>query len=291
MAKKKSKEKTSSREKGHLPRLFFVSGMPRSGSTLLMQLLSQCDDHHITPTNGLCGLIQGVRTSYQQNEAFRAQGLYESMLPRVERVMRGMVEHFYENELKRRKIIFDKDRSWLGNIDIIEKILDRKIKILVTLRNPLEVAASWVKLRRKNPAGIPPALMQVNEHAMIQNLFGEGVVGLWTQLFRQATGTNQRDRIVVIPYDDLLNDPVGTLEAVHDTLEIPAFDGYDPTNVNTDTGEDDKVFGWKDLHVVKSKVTKPSKDDHYSEWLPKHTIEALSGGYKDIIDLYEEVVG
>ena len=42
-------------------KLFFVSGLPRAGSTILVNLLGQNPAHHVTPTSGMIELfIQNI---------------------------------------------------------------------------------------------------------------------------------------------------------------------------------------------------------------------------------------
>jgi len=46
-------------------------------------------------------------------------------------------------------IVVDKNRQWLANIELIETILERPIKIIVLVRPIVEVLASFEHLRKK----------------------------------------------------------------------------------------------------------------------------------------------
>ena len=63
--------------------IFFVAGLPRSGSTLLMNLLGQNPQNHVTPTNGLIDLIIRIRNTWAQNDTFKSQGLWKVVQPRI----------------------------------------------------------------------------------------------------------------------------------------------------------------------------------------------------------------
>ena len=62
--------------------LQFVSGLPRSGSTLLMNLLGQNPAHHVTPTSGLIHLMRGLIGTWADHKEFQSQGL-EHVKPNV----------------------------------------------------------------------------------------------------------------------------------------------------------------------------------------------------------------
>lgn len=47
--------------------------MPRSGSTLLQNILGQNPDFYVTPTSGLLELIFGVRHNFTNCAEFKAQ--------------------------------------------------------------------------------------------------------------------------------------------------------------------------------------------------------------------------
>ena len=70
--------------------LVLCSGMPRSGSTLLQNLLAQCPRHHCTATNDLLDLLCVVRDKWMTCPGFIAQGLRE-IEPRVVGLLRGAV--------------------------------------------------------------------------------------------------------------------------------------------------------------------------------------------------------
>ena len=56
-----------------MEKLFFQSSLPRSGSTLLQNLLAQNPDIYATPTSGVLELIFGARANYTTSPEFIAQ--------------------------------------------------------------------------------------------------------------------------------------------------------------------------------------------------------------------------
>ena len=55
--------------------IHLVAGLPRSGSTLLMNLLGQNPAIHVTPTSGLVDLVAGVARQWRRNLWLQAEGL------------------------------------------------------------------------------------------------------------------------------------------------------------------------------------------------------------------------
>jgi len=69
-----------------MDKLFFQSSMPRSGSTLLQNILAQNPDIYATPTSGVLELVYGARANYTSSLEFKAQdsqlmkkGFYEGI--------------------------------------------------------------------------------------------------------------------------------------------------------------------------------------------------------------------
>ena len=54
-------------------KIFFQSSLPRSGSTLLQNILAQRDDMYATPTSGVLELLYGARANYTDSPEFKAQ--------------------------------------------------------------------------------------------------------------------------------------------------------------------------------------------------------------------------
>ena len=53
-------------------RVYFLSGLPRSGSTLLANILAQHPEIYVTPTSGIVDMLVNVRNHWDQNDAFRS---------------------------------------------------------------------------------------------------------------------------------------------------------------------------------------------------------------------------
>jgi len=268
------------------PTIYFVSGLPRSGSTLLMNLLGQNTSHHVTPTNGLIGLIGEIKTQWMNIEPFKAQGL-DAVEPRISSSIRGLVYGFYEKELCAGKIIFDKNRAWLQNIELMEKVLNRKIKIICTVRDVKAVVASFEKLHRKSPLSrkIPNGPMALESQTVGGRtgilLAKGGVAGMSANSIRDAYVRGFEDRLIIVPYKDLVSEPHRMLGEIHERLNLPSF-RYDTNNVTQITKEDDMLYGWgSGLHTIRPKVKRPTEHP-WLNILPPEICNLIDKDFGDI---------
>ena len=269
------------------PTIHFVAGLPRSGSTLLLNLLGQNPGHHVTPTSGLLWMMAAIRDGWSSNDAFVAQGL-QVVEPRIPAALRGMAYGFYERELgAERKVVWDKNRGWLTQIELLERVFNRKVPVIVTVRDVKAIVASFEKLYRKNPVArrqyLGPAYIQaqtIDGRARVL-MSGGGIIGMPVNALRDAMNRGVADRLLVVPYTQLVTNPQGTLASLHQQLGLLPFE-YDPDNVTQITKEDDAVHGWGfDLHTVRPKV-EPPKSVPWEGILPPHTCKWLDEEFSDI---------
>jgi len=248
--------------------------------------LAQNPQFHATPTNDLVEMVMNLRNSWTNMISFKAQGI-DIVKPKIISSMRGMMGGFFEKEIDERKIIFDKSRGWISNIELLEEILGRKIKIIVTIRDVRAIVASFEKLHRKSqmtkisPSGGPFYDMQSVNGRAKQILNIEAVVGLSITRFRDAIDRGLADRLIIIPYHRLTTDTVGVMNNLHDELGFPHFN-YDPKNVLQITKEDDSVHGME-LHKIRKEVDFQKPD--WDKVLPQYVNDWILKEYADINEL------
>lgn len=235
-----------------MTKLHLVSGLPRSGSTLLCNILAQNPAHHATPTSGLHDVLFGVRNTWDLMIEHRAAP--DSAAKK--RVMQSIVQSYHTTD---RPIVFDKGRGWLSLIEMIEWVMDSKVKVLVPVRDVREVLASFEKIHRKQAANQQPS-GEASDYITAQTVEGrceilmrpDGVVGLAYSRLRDALQRGFADRLCLIRFKDLTTNPKEELAGIHNFLELPAFD-YNFDAVEQYTKEDDSVHG-ADLHTIRPKI-------------------------------------
>jgi sulfotransferase len=256
---------------------YFVSGMPRSGSTLLMNILGQNPHFHVTGTSGIMDVIFGIRNTWEKHPEFQATPDEEGKL----RVMRGILDSFYANVEK--PVIFDKSRGWLSLLEMAEMLLGHKAKVLVPVRDLREILASWEKLWRETSKTRqrPEEPQFYYEFQSVEGrcdvwVRGDQPIGLAFNRVKDAIQRGFRDRMHFVHFEKLTSNPDKTLRGIYEFLGEDYF-AHDFNNVKQITWEDDAVYGMKGLHDIRSKV-EPVKPQ-YLKIIGAAAAESLKGPY------------
>ena len=240
-------------------RIYFLAGLPRSGSTLLANILAQHPKMHVTPTSGMVDMLVQVRNGWDRNDAFQAMDrkLSEQIKGNV---LRAMLQAYFSHV--EQPICIDKNRYWAEFLEMGANLLGGrdKVKVLVTVRDLRDVVASFERLYRKTSA-----LGQVAQEASMALKFKTALgrvevfiddaqpVGRAYNAIRDAVTRGWKDRMHFIDYEDLTRRPKATLEGIYKFLgEEPH--SHDFECVEQVTFEDDLVYGFKDLHLIRQKV-------------------------------------
>lgn len=270
-------------------KLHFVSSLPRSGSTLLMNILGQHPNHYVTPTSGLIELFIGMVNSWKNPVEFKAEGL-DKIKPRVKNALKGILHGYFEDEFSKGMTVFDKSRGWFRYVEQIEDVLGHKIKVICTVRDPRSIAASFEKLYRNGEIDWQyqnqNADLFVKEQTLVgrcQLWFSDGgmiafpINGLRDLIMRKP------DRLIVVPYNLLISNPQEVIKDLSSELGLTEYD-YNFDNIKQVTREDDTYYGMK-LHKIRNKV-EPVKDD-WEKILPEELASSIEQNYRDIIEMSE----
>lgn len=239
--------------------VFFLAGLPRSGSTLLANILLQNPQIHVTPTSGICDMLVQVRNGWDRNDAFQAMDRQQSEQVKAD-VLRAMLQAYFGRV--DRPVCIDKNRYWAEFLEMGAELVGGRdrVKVLVTVRDLRDVVASFEKLYRKTSAlGQLPqeanmALKFKTALGRVETFVDDGQpVGRAYNAIRDAVTRGWLDRMHFIDFEDLSRRPAETLKGIYAFLELPSY-GHDFNNVQQLTVEDDFVYGFKDLHVIRAKV-------------------------------------
>lgn len=239
--------------------IYFLAGLPRSGSTLLANILLQHPRLHVTPTSGILDMLVTVRNHWDKNDAFQAMDRHDSSQVK-ERVLTAMAQAYFSHVDK--PICIDKNRYWAEFLEMAAVLVGGRenVKVLVTVRDLRDVCASFEKLYRKTAAlGMPPleaqqALKCKTALGRFECFIDDGQpVGRAYNAIRDAVTRGWKPQMHFIEYNRLTTHPKETLAGIYHFLgEAPCE--HDFRNVEQITVEDDFVYGFKDLHVIRQQV-------------------------------------
>jgi sulfotransferase len=238
--------------------IHFISGLPRSGSTLLCNILAQNPEFHTTPTSACHEALFVLRNSWNEwIEHKAAKSL--SATHNQQRVLSSVLNSYHDTD---KPVIFDKGRGWLSLLELAELALGQQAKVLVPVRSIPSICASFEKLHRKAAAYKADDgnyfQAQTTEGRVNHMLEGDQPVGLAYNRLRDALQRGFVDRLFFVEFDYLTHRPQETMEAIYKFLDLPLFD-HDFDNVEQVTYEDDSIHGL-DLHTIRKSV-RPVLDD------------------------------
>lgn len=262
---------------------FFLSGLPRSGNTLLSSILNQNPDIKVS-ANSLVSEIFHYGVSLQFSEVFQNFPDYNSL----ESYLRSIFDSYYQNWDA--KYIIDRG-PWgtENNLNVLENLFCDDIKIICTVRDITEILASLIKL---DPKWIDDQATQQLNTGMRFNNFHKSDVEIKCEILMSPTGQidknlcslsnllqkQNKKYLHLIEYDDLVENTQSVIDDLYDFLEIPyfyhQFKNLKKFKVN-DIEYDDSFYGCN-LHDVKSHIKK--SEYKVSDILPESVIKKYSGG-------------
>ena len=129
--------------------IFYQSSLPRSGSTLLQNILAQHPDFYATPTSGLIDLLLGARNDYASSSFIKAQDS-TSMEFAFKGFCAASSKGFFE-AISDKVYAIDKSRGWLSNLDFLN-FYQESPKVICMLRDPRAILSSMEKRSRAGRA-------------------------------------------------------------------------------------------------------------------------------------------
>jgi sulfotransferase len=254
--------------------LHFISGLPRSGSTLLAAILNQ-------------------------NPAAQA-GIESPMGPIVNHLLTAMgpdVEtHWFLNEAQRRTIIrnafvgyhgpqphartffqFDTNRMWAAKLPLLNHLFP-EARFIIMLRPYDQIIDSFERVFREHSTYVSKIFgaaegAETTVYGRVGWMISaQGVLGYAVNAAHEAWSGPLREKCLFVEYDSLVNDPAYTMKRITEHCGMSQYD-YDFDNLEQILGVEqfDQSIGTPGLHTVGKKVApKP-----YVRHLPENVYQML----------------
>jgi sulfotransferase len=237
--------------------LNFISGMPRSGSTLLANLLNQNPRFWASPTSGLCPLVLRINHIWPEVPELKASSNPQEKMGMI----RGMLHGFHTTE---RPVVFSKSRGWVACTEMLRNAMGVEPKILVTIRDIPSILSSCEKLFRKelkSPESVARwgANMETIEGRLAFWTAADQMVGGQYNRIRDCVMRGNRRNMHFVNFEDFCAQPEITMAKVYEFLGEEAF-AHDFGNVEQTTHEKDEEHGFVSLHEIRPKVEPLKKD-------------------------------
>jgi sulfotransferase len=224
-------------------RLIFLSGLPRTGSTLLTSILSQNPKIHAEGNSALCQLMWDLQISCEINAKEQLES--NNRINTKNTIMSSLPKIYYKNA--KNKIIIDKCRTWTlpANLKIIENYILSDFKMIVMVRPMIEIVKSFVFIRQLNNWENPEfGLLDENSDPIMRSF--NGLINVKNK---------NSNNFIFVEYDDLINEPQKTIKKIYKFLNLHKFNHNFDHIINTNL-ENDQILGLKGLHDIRPNISK-----------------------------------
>jgi sulfotransferase len=267
---------------------YFISGLPRSGSTLLSSILRQNPEFYAD----IASPVQGIVT----NTIDFMTGC-ENNLNLTEDRRRNILLSIFDGYYKHLEtpVIFDSSRGWTKNTTLLQELFPTT-KILCCVRDIPWIINSFELINKKNPFHSSTLVKQeCNDNVFsrsdaMMDKNGGIIAGPWICL-HEGYALNP-EMIHFIEYENLCKEPEKTMRSVYEFLEKPYY-SHDFENVEYSNENFDMACNLKDLHTVKRRVEyKPPRNVLPPEIVKKYkemNMEFWRENYKPDADIIEKL--
>ncbi|MEO6793278.1 MAG: sulfotransferase [Mycobacterium sp.] len=239
------------RQEAPMASIHFISGLPRSGSTLLAALLRQNPRFEAGmsgPLAGLFGALLGEMSARNEFSVFLDDA-------KRARILHGLFDNYYAQCTA--EVIFDTSRDWCARMPTLARLFP-DAKVIACVRDLSWVVDSIERLIQHNVFS-PSSIFNYNPGGTVYTrangiVAADGMVGGPYDALKQACYGAQHDRLLLVQYETLTTDPAKTMAAIYDFLGEPVFE-HDFGHVNYDVTEFDERAGTPGLHTVRPTVT------------------------------------
>jgi sulfotransferase len=232
--------------------IHFLSGLPRSGSTLLAAILQQNPFLQTSIISPLAGLVNAAQRATAANQE---TSVFVTDVDRM-RILEGLFSAYYAD--CGQSAILDSNRAWTGKLPLLVQLFP-DFRMVCCVREPAWIMDSLEKLLQKYPLQLNgifkfyPAMNVFDRADFVAP--GDGIIGYPLNALKEAYFGPHADRLLLVEYDALTSRPIETVDAVYEWLSIPRYK-HDFDNVRQIPGasEFDAKLGAPGLHTVGKRV-------------------------------------
>lgn len=263
-------------------KMLYLSGLPRSGSTLLCQLLgmhSQLDSNgHSSP---LCDALQKMRHHLSDNQFLLSQldVNFEVGYQRLLNAFNGFINGWYSDTDK--PWVVDKNRAWLMQLDLV-KMLEPQFKMLVCIREPGQIYGSIEAQHQKTLLlDFPDHLANLSRHARADKLFAsEGVIGAPIKAVESLQDVPEaiQQQIYYVIFEQLMEEPQEVMKGIYQWIGVEN-EAFDPKKLPVKPHESDSYYRFKYSHKTHPFI-KPKQHHIISTRIEADIKQNFSGLYQ-----------
>ncbi|OOL19449.1 hypothetical protein AL01_00150 [Bombella intestini] len=250
----------------------FISGLPRSGSTLLSVLLGQNPNIYCAEySTPVCSLMTKMLSVISEGE-YKTEFSGEKVMNLLKKTM-----DTYHDMPSKPNLVIDNNRAWCSKLQLLDYLYPHA-KVICCVRDPVWVINSFERIIGRDPtfsSYLVPVEHRATLHQRVNYLLSPaGAFGFAYQALQEAFFGQFSFKLVLVDYDSLVTKPLSVMRFLEKELNVPAAT-YDMDNVRyTPPTAYDKALETPGLHDIAQKV-EPQK---HPLILPPDVVNRLAGG-------------
>lgn len=248
-----------------MKKYYYLSGLPRAGNTLIASILNQNSNISVTGNSSLVGYLYGFSTC---DEATRETNYNSSSHKSIDNICKNIIPNYYLHY--REKHIIDRG-SWATpvNFEILKKYSPNEIKVIVPVRNVLEVLASFIKWSQENPGNFLDKRYHSVEEQCEHLMNPDGMISSGLMSIYNLSKEENKKYAYFLHYDRLVEDPLNEVKNIYNFLNIRKykhrFEKLDQLNFYNDSELGINLHKVKEKNISKSPYS-------YVQYLPINII-------------------
>lgn len=233
-----------------------LSGLPRSGSSVLASMLNQHPEIFASTTSPVIDLLAIILNNWQTV----SQALKDPYEHQQRNIIRGMIDGAYQHIDK--STVIDKNRIWPRYTKLMQNVLENRPKIICTVRSIPDILASYILLIQRNKNRVTWVDQELIDQKQLVNNKNRCKL-IWEKYMNHPynsliIGRNEQTADMLwVEYDDIVNNSQMVMD------RISNFVGLDSCRVNLQNlqpmDENDWFHGGMEgLHEVRQVMKKTS---------------------------------
>ena len=221
-----------------------LSGLPRSGSTLLSAILSQNPRIHAEGNSPVCQIMWDIFVSCttSASEQIIANNKSKSIFD----ILSNIPNLYYKDIPNSENIIIDKSRSWTleSNVNILKTFINKNIKIIVLERPMNEIIKSFIKLYQKNKQDFNVSnILKPMSEPLMRSFSG----------LQWAKNNNLENNFLFINYNELVSNPKKQIDLIYAFLNLDYFE-HQFENIQVKYPENDNIYNLQGMHSIRNSL-------------------------------------
>jgi sulfotransferase len=230
-------------------RLHALSGLPRSGTTLIANVLAQHPDIHVSGTSALPLCVEAITDKLSEapevmSDLANVPRAYQHYVSAI----RGFIDGWYYDQSEEH--VIDKGRGWIMHRALLHQVAPGSA-LLVSVRDPRDVIASIERKHRKTAVFNSPVARTIYETAEIL-MQPDGMVG-GPMRFCEDLIRRNLPGVVWVRYESFTANPEPVIERIHEAMGCEPFK-HDYANVQNTASDLDALYRGKFPHIGSGEI-------------------------------------